>query len=171
MTGPIWPIHLLRTDREKPVSSLRMASVFKGMTRMNLFNILLAESSGQPCSDDRSHNLKSILEKSALGSHLRLHRVWLDRLDTVPSEPDLVVFRFGPQPLLAWKNLIERLQGGRPRSSSVPYVATRAPGILSSPLSGVESKGWLIRRDTAASKTLYYIKPNALEEIREALLE
>ena len=80
---------------------------------MNLFNILLAESSGQPCSDDRRHNLKSILEKRALGSHLRMHSVCLDRLHTVPSEPDLVVFWIGPHPLLAWKNLIERLQGGK----------------------------------------------------------
>jgi transcriptional regulator with PAS, ATPase and Fis domain len=78
---------------------------------MNPFNILLAESSGQPCSDGRSHNLKSILETSALGSRLCVHRLYLDRLHSVSYEPDLVVLRFGPAPLLAWKNLIERLQG------------------------------------------------------------
>jgi two-component system, NtrC family, response regulator GlrR len=96
---------------EKPISFLRLASVFWGKTRMNAFNILLAESSERPCSDDRSHNLKAILETSALGSHLRVQNVCLDRLHTFPSEPDLVVLRFGPAPLLAWKTLIERLQG------------------------------------------------------------
>jgi len=77
---------------------------------MNLFNILLAESSEQPCSDGRSHNLKSILETSALGSHLRVHSVRLDRLHTFPYEPDLVVLKLGPAPI-AWKDLIGRLQG------------------------------------------------------------
>lgn len=77
---------------------------------MNLFNILVAESSWQPCSDGRSHNIKSILEASALGSHLRVHSVCLDRLRTFPSEPDLVVLKFGPTPV-GWKDLIGRLQG------------------------------------------------------------
>jgi transcriptional regulator with PAS, ATPase and Fis domain len=80
------------------------------MTHMNPFNILLAESSGKPCSDDRSHNLKSILETSALGSHLRMHSLCIDRLHTVHFEPDLVVIRFGPASLRAWKNLIEKQQ-------------------------------------------------------------
>jgi two-component system response regulator GlrR len=77
---------------------------------MNLFNILLAESFGQPCSDDRGHNLKSILETSALGSHLRIHSLCLDRLHTFPYQPDLVILRFGSAPPLAWESLIERLQ-------------------------------------------------------------
>lgn len=76
---------------------------------MNPFNILLAESSEQLCSDDRSHNLKSILETSALGPHLRVHSLYLNRLHTFPYEPDLVVIRFGPAPV-ARKDLIERLQ-------------------------------------------------------------
>jgi DNA-binding PadR family transcriptional regulator len=33
----------------------------------------------------------------------------------------------------------------------------------------LESKGWLIRRDVAAIKTLYRINPSKLEEIRELL--
>ena len=78
---------------------------------MHPFNILLAESSGQSCSDDRSHNLKSMLETSALGSHLRVHSLCLDRLHSVSYEPDLVVLRFGPATLLAWKSLIEKPQG------------------------------------------------------------
>jgi len=82
-----------------------------GVTLMNPFNILLAESSGQSCSDDRSHNLKSILETSALGSRLRVYSLCLDRLQTFPSEPDLVVLRFGPALHLAWRTLIGRLQG------------------------------------------------------------
>lgn len=77
---------------------------------MNPFNILLAEFSGQSCSDDRSHNLKSIFETSALGSHLRTHRVCLDRQHTFPYQPDLVILKFGSAPLLTWESLIERLQ-------------------------------------------------------------
>ena len=77
---------------------------------MNLFNILLAESSEQPCSDGRSHNLKSILETSALGSHLRVHSVCLDRPHIFPYEPDLVVVKFGASPV-GCKDLIGRLQG------------------------------------------------------------
>ena len=33
----------------------------------------------------------------------------------------------------------------------------------------LESKGWVIRRDVAALKTLYRINPSTLEEIRESL--
>lgn len=60
---------------------------------MSLFNIFLTESSGQPCSDDYNQTLKSILETSALGSHLRIHSMCLDRLHTFSSEPSLVVLR------------------------------------------------------------------------------
>lgn len=35
----------------------------------------------------------------------------------------------------------------------------------------LELKGWLIRRETAASKVLYRINPDALDEIRESLQE
>ena len=48
---------------------------------------------------------------------------------------------------------------------------TVSEDTLAMAIEELESEGWLIRRDTAASKTLYHIKPNALEEIREALLE
>ena len=68
--------------RERTVSSLGLAYLFRGGDPMSLLNIFLTESSGQPCSDDYNQTLKSILETSALGSHLRIHSLCLDRLHT-----------------------------------------------------------------------------------------
>jgi hypothetical protein len=104
------PVRRFNGIEEKFIWSLRLAYTLWEMTRMNLVNILLAQSSEQPCPDGRSHNFKSILETSALGSHLRVHDVCLDRLHTFPYEPDLVVLKFGSSPV-GWKDLIKRLQG------------------------------------------------------------
>jgi len=42
---------------------------------------------------------------------------------------------------------------------------TVSEDMLAMAIEELESKGWLIRRDTATSKALYHINPNALEEI------
>lgn len=77
---------------------------------MNSFNVLLTESSEEPCSDGRSRNLKSLLEASALGPHLCVHSVSVDRAHLFPYEPDLIVLRLGSASV-GWKDLIGRLSG------------------------------------------------------------
>jgi hypothetical protein len=48
---------------------------------------------------------------------------------------------------------------------------TVSEDTLAMAIEELELIGWLIRRDTAASKVLYHINPNTLEEIRESLQE
>jgi len=48
---------------------------------------------------------------------------------------------------------------------------TVSEDTLAMAIEELELKGWLIRRDTPASKALYHINPNTLEEIRESLQE
>jgi DNA-binding PadR family transcriptional regulator len=45
---------------------------------------------------------------------------------------------------------------------------TVSEGTLAVAIEELESKGWLIRREMAASTALYRINPSTLEEIREA---